>query len=75
MRSMVEGVLHMAARVRRSPLHRPLRGRSPSASRGGLALAALAAALSVPAAAQTVAITGGRVVMATDRTRSTTARW
>jgi len=61
MRSMVEGARLFAASAL-GPLHRPLRGRSPSPYRGGI-LAALGLLLAAPAAAQTVAITGGRVVV------------
>ena len=62
MRSMVEGARHLAVRML-GPLHRPLRGRSPSLFRGGLFLALAALFAATPAAAQTVAITGGRVVV------------
>jgi imidazolonepropionase-like amidohydrolase len=63
MRSMVEGA-RLSAAPDAGPLHRPLRGRSASPFRGG----AIAAALSFlflpsPAAAQTVAITGGTVAL------------
>ncbi|MFN3943863.1 MAG: amidohydrolase family protein [Allosphingosinicella sp.] len=44
-----------------APLHHRLRRRSPSPFRGGVALLALLAA--APVSAQTIAITGGRVVL------------
>ena len=61
---MVEGARFSAAPAP-GPLHHPLRGRSPSPFRGGVLAAVLAfsAIASAPAVAETIAITGGRVVV------------
>ena len=61
MRNMVEGS-DASAVPKSGPLHRPRRGRSPSPFRGGL-MGLLALFLAAPAAAQTVVISGGRVVI------------